>query len=159
MLELLDHCRGCARLELAPGAVLLREGERSGRLFVLAEGCLEVFRGEVEIALVDEPGAVFGEMAALLDGPHTSSVRAVTAAVVHVVEHPEGYFAANPHLVLPIARLLARRLRNVTGYLVDLKRQYRDRADHLGMVDEVLESLAHEQGRGFIPASELPAEP
>jgi CRP/FNR family transcriptional regulator, cyclic AMP receptor protein len=42
---------------------------------------------------------------------------------------------------------------------VDLKRQYQDREDHLGMVDEVLESLTHEQGRGFIPASELPDEP
>ena len=60
---------------------------------------------------------------------------------------------------LPIARLLARRLQNVTSYLVDLKRQYRDREDHLGMVDEVLDSLAHEQGTGFIPASELPVEP
>ena len=50
--ELLDHCRGCVRLELAPGAVLLGEGERTGRLFVLAEGCLEVFRGDVR----DRPG-------------------------------------------------------------------------------------------------------
>jgi CRP-like cAMP-binding protein len=157
--ELLEHCRDYPRQELAPGAVLLREGERSGRLFVLAEGCLEVFRGEVEVALIDEPGAVFGEMAALLDVPHTSSVRAVTAASVHVVESPEVYLAANPQLVLPIARLLARRLQNVTGYLVDLKRQYQDRADHLGMVDEVLEALAHEQGPSFIPAAELPAEP
>ena len=159
MQELLDHCRGCPRLELAPGTVLLREGERSGRLFVLAAGCLEVFRGDVEIALVDDPGAVFGEMAALLDIPHTTSVRAVTAAVVHVVDDPAGYLARNPELALPIARLLARRLQNVTSYLVDLKRQFRGRDDHLGMVDEVLESLAHEQGGSFIPAADLPAEP
>ena len=159
MQQLLDQCRGSPRLELGPGTVLLREGERSGRLFVLAEGCLEVYRGEVEIVRIDDPGAVFGEMAALLDIPHTTSVRAVTAAVVHVVDDPARYFATNPDLVLPIARLLARRLQNVTSYLVDLKRQYRDRDDHLGMVDEVLESLAHEQGQGFIPASELPVEP
>lgn len=159
MQELLDHCHSCPRLELAPGQVLMREGERTGRLFVLAQGSLQVFRGEVEIALVDEPGAVFGEMAALLDIPHTSGVRAVSAATVHVLEDAAGQLATHPELVLPIARLLARRLRNVTSYLVDLKRQYGDRADHLGMVDEVLESLAHEQGRGFIPASELPPEP
>jgi CRP-like cAMP-binding protein len=137
----------------------MHEGERTGRLFVLAQGTLQVFRGEVEIALVDEPGAVFGEMAALLDSPHTSGVRAASPATVHVLEDPAGQFATHPELVLPIARLLARRLRNVTSYLVDLKRQYGDRADHLGMVDEVLESLAHEQGRGFIPAADLPAEP
>ncbi len=159
MQELLEFCRGDAGVELAPGSVLLREGERSGRLFVLASGCLEVFRGEVQIALVDDPGAVFGEMSALLDIPHTTSVRAVTEAVVHVVDDPVAWLARNPGLALPIARLLARRLQNVTSYLVDLKRQFGDRSDHLGMVEEVLESLSHEQGRGFIPASELPAEP
>lgn len=159
MQELLDHCRGCERRELAPGTVLLHEGERSGRLFVLATGCLEVFRGEVEIALVDDPGAVFGEMSALLDIPHTTSVRAVTAVVVQVVENPADYLAANPSLALPIARLLARRLQSVTSYLVDLKRQFGDRDDHLGMVEEVLESLTHEQGRSFIPAKDLPVEP
>ena len=159
MQELLDHCRDFPRVDLAPGTVLLREGERSGRLFVLARGCLEVHRGDVEVARIEDPGAVFGEMSALLDVPHTTSVRAVTDASVHVVEDPAGHLAAHPELVLPIARLLARRLQNVTSYLVDLKRQYRDRDDHLGMVDEVLESLANEQGRSFIPAAELPAEP
>jgi CRP/FNR family transcriptional regulator, cyclic AMP receptor protein len=159
MRELLDHCRYWPRLELAPGAVLLREGERSGRVFVLAQGCMMVHRGEVEIVLIDDPGAVFGEMSALLDVPHTTSVSATTPAVVHVVDNPTGYFGKNPELLLPIARLLARRLQNLTSYLVDLKRQYQDREDHLGMVDEVLESLTHEQGRGFIPASELPDEP
>jgi CRP/FNR family transcriptional regulator, cyclic AMP receptor protein len=157
MQEFLDHCRGCARRELAPGELLLREGERSGRLFVLAEGCLEVFRGEVEIARVDDPGAVFGEMSVLLDIPHTTGVRAATAATVHVVDDPAGYLARNPELALPIAKLLARRLQNVTGYLVDLKRQFGDRGDHLGMVEEVLESLTHEQGRSFIPSEDLPS--
>jgi CRP-like cAMP-binding protein len=156
MLALLDRCRAFPTVALAPGEVLLREGERTGRLFVLGEGCLEVFRGDVQVALVDEPGAVFGEMATLLDIPHTTSVRAVTAARVHVIADAAAYLAANADLVLPIARLLAQRLRSVTTYLVDVKRQYRDREDHLGMVDEVLEALANDQGGHFIPESELP---
>jgi CRP-like cAMP-binding protein len=159
MQAFLDHCRGWPRQELAPGAVLLHEGERSGRLFVLLEGCLEVFRGEAEIAVVDDAGAVFGEMSALLDLPHTASVRALTPSTVHVIDGAAGYLAGHPDLALPLAQLLARRLQNVTSYLVDLKNQYRDRQDHLGMVDEVLESLANDQGSSFIPASELPREP
>jgi CRP-like cAMP-binding protein len=159
MEELLDRVRGFPVLALTPGEVMLHEGERTGRLFVLAHGRLEVFRGEVQVALVDDAGAVFREMAALLGSPHTTSVRAITPAQVHVVADAEAYFAANADVVLPIARLLARRLRNVTDYLVDVKRQYGDREDHLGMVDEVLEALAHEQGSSFIPKAELPREP
>ncbi len=159
MQELLEHCRDCPRRRLAPGEVLLHEGERSGRLFVLIKGLVEVRRGDVEIALVDEPGAIFGEMAVLLDRPHTASVRAQGAAEVHVVEDAEAFLAARPGLTLPVARLLARRLDNLSSYLVDLKRQFQDREDHLGIVDEVLEALSHEQGEAFLPVDELPPEP
>ena len=159
MQELLEHCRYWPRLELAPGDFLLREGERSGHLFVLAQGCVKVHRGEVEIVLIEDARRGLRRDVGLLDVPHTTSVSAVTPATVHVVDNPTAYFATNPNLLLPIARLLARRLQNLTSYLVDLKLQYSGREDHLGMVDEVLESLTHEQGRGFIPASELPDEP
>src|SRR5262245_708705 len=106
MQEFLDHCQGCSRRELASGEVLLRDGERTGCMFVLIEGCLEVFRGEVEIATVDEPGSVFGEMATLLDIPHTTSVRALGPASVFVIENAAEFLTANPPLSLPIARLL-----------------------------------------------------
>ena len=42
----------------------------------------------------------------------------------------------------------------ITGYLVDLRRQYADRTDHLGLVHTVLESLGHHQGRAVEPGSE-----
>ena len=159
MPSLLDHCRRLVERQIAPGAVLLREGERSGRLFVLAEGTLEVYRGEVQVALVSEPGAIFGEMAVLLEQPHTASVRAVTEARVHVVEDASQFLNANPDVLLPIATLLARRLQSATTYLVNLKHQFQDRTDHLGMVDEVLESLTHQQDENFPPAAALPEEP
>ncbi len=159
VLEMLESCRDCPRRQLEPGEVLLREGERSGQLFVLVEGTIEVHRGEVGIALIDEPGAVFGEMAVLLDRPHTASVRAHGAACVHVVDDAATFLAGHPGLSLPVAKLLARRLDNLTTYLVDLKRQFHDCGDHLGMVDEVLEALSHEQSEAFLPADELPPEP
>jgi CRP-like cAMP-binding protein len=159
MREFLKHCLDCPKRTLAAGEVLIGEHGRSGQLFVLAEGMLEVYRDDVEIALIDEPGALFGEMAVLLDRQHTASVRAAGEAVVYVIEDAEAFLADRPALAMPIARLLARRLQNVTSYLVDLKRQFADRSDHLGMVDEVLESLSHEQGEGFLPVDELPPEP
>ncbi len=116
--SLLDHCRGCPERQLEAGEVLLHEGERSGRIFVLAQGTLEVYRGDVDFATVSEPGAVFGEMSVLLDMAHTASVRATTPARVHVIEQAPAFLAAHPEALLPIATLLARRLRNATTYLV-----------------------------------------
>lgn len=159
MRSILDHCRDIEPRALAPGELLITEGEQSGRLFVLAEGALEVFRGDVEITLITEPGAIFGEMSILLDAPHTASVRALGAAQVHVIDDAAAFFRANPVIMLPIATLLARRLRNATDYLVNLKQQFQDQQNHLGMVDEVLESLAHQQDEGFAPVEDLPPEP
>ena len=157
--SLLDHCRGCPQHEVAPGAVLIEEGERSGRLFILAAGMLEVYRGEVAFATATEPGAVFGEMSVLLDLPHTASVRALSPTKVYVIDQAADFFAAHPDAALPIATLLARRLQHATTYLVDLKHQFQGYQDHFGMIDEVLESLTHQQDESFPPADELPPDP
>jgi len=159
MQSILDYCRELAEVEFASGDVLLREGERSGKLYVLADGTIEVFRGDVEIAQVTEPGAVFGEMSALLDLPHTASVRAATPVRLYVIENATEFLSKNPEVALPIATLLARRLQNANDYLVNLKLQFQDRKDHFGMVDEVLESLIHQQDGDFVPADDLPREP
>jgi hypothetical protein len=42
----------------------------------------------------------------------------------------------------------------MTSYLADLKAQFHDRSDHLGMVDEVLASLMHHQDDEVIPGSD-----
>jgi CRP-like cAMP-binding protein len=159
MANLLELCDDFADREVAAGEVVLVEGEKTGRLYVLSAGVMEVFRGDVTIAFVDEPGSVFGEMSLLLDVPHTASVRATTPAKLRIIDAALGYLASHPALLLPIAQMLARRVQNSTTYLVDLKRQFQDRSDHLAMVDEVLESLVHQQDQQFTPDDDLPAEP
>lgn len=159
MADMLTLTEGFPEIDLAAGEVIIEEKGTSDRLYVLAEGVLEVFRGDVGVAFVTEPGAIFGEMALLLDIPHTASVRAATPAKVRVIEKAMDYLSAHPAAMVPIARLLARRLQRSTTYLVDLKRQFQSHRDHFGMVDEVLESLHHQQDRSFTPGGDLPAEP
>ncbi len=159
MREVLEICRGLPETAVEPGGIILTENERTGRLYVLAEGTLEVFRGDVSIAFVTEPGAVFGEMSFLLDLPHTASVRAVGPSKIFVIDDALDYFRQNPVLMIPIAQLLARRLQSCNTYLVDLKHQFQDRSDHFGMVDQVLESLMNRQNEDFTPGGDLPAEP
>ena len=65
------------------------------------------------------------------------------------------FLKEHPDVHLHLSTLLAKRLNSVTSYLVDLKSQFEDHDDHLGMVDEVLESLLHHQPEG----GEGPAKP
>jgi CRP/FNR family transcriptional regulator, cyclic AMP receptor protein len=159
MGSILDHCAGAPRQELVPGTVLLSEGETSGRLYVLAEGAVEVLRGDTQVAVVDEPGSVFGEMSVLLKRPHTATVRAATPITVFVFDDAERFLKSNPEIAFLIGRLLAERLNAATTYLVDLKRQFEGHGDHLGMVGEVLETLIHQQHEDFSFGPEREADP
>ena len=56
--------------------------------------------------------------------------------------------------VLTLTLNRPQRLNAMTSYLADLKAQFHDRSDHLGMVDEVLESLMHHQDDEVLPGSD-----
>ncbi len=158
MAAMLELCRDFPVTNLTAGQTILSEGDSSGKLFVLADGALEVHRDNVSIAFATEPGAIFGEMSVLLGIPHTASVRAASDAKVHVIDDARWELGQNHDLMVPIAKLLARRLQSATSYLVDIKRQFEDHKDHFSMVDEVLESLSHQQDEAFTPADELPPD-
>jgi CRP/FNR family transcriptional regulator, cyclic AMP receptor protein len=159
MGSILDMCREAPRHELAAGTVLLPEGETSGHLYVLTSGAVEVLRGETQVAVIEEPGAVFGEMSVLLNRPHTATVRALTPITVHGFDDAESFLRSNPEIAFHVGRLLAGRLNAATTYLADLKQQFEGQSNHLGMVGEVLDVLIHQQDEDFSLGPEGGADP
>jgi len=158
--SILERCRALALTarSLAAGTVLLAEGETSGLLYVLIDGELEIMKGAFQINTVTDPGAIFGEISLLLGKPHMATVRAVSDCRVHVVEGGADFLKSNPEIAFELSTLLAQRLHGLTTYLVDLKRQYEHHDDHLGMVDDVLETLSHQQRHAFTPGSDRDPE-
>ena len=69
------------------GETVLADGSRTDQLLILRKGNVAVLKDGIEIARVTEPGAVFGEISALLDCPHTAEVRALAPSEFHVA-HP-----------------------------------------------------------------------
>ena len=145
MREVIPHCKGLPEKTFAAGEVVLKEGLKTGLMYILSSGSVEVVKGDFQINVVSEPGSFFGEMSILLNQSHMATVRALEPARFYVVNDPRAFVESHPDIILALAKLLAKRLHTVTSYLVDLKRQFEDNEDHLGMVDEVLESLIHHQ--------------
>lgn len=159
MLTILPLCSGLPVRTVPAGETILREGDRSGALYVLIEGSVEVLKADVQVNLVSDPGAVFGEMSVLLEAPHMATVKTTAASRFHVSEDAAAFLRSDPALSLAVSKLLARRLNAVITYLADLKRQFEGQDDHLGMVDEVLETLVHHQGEEPSPGSDRDPDP
>jgi len=141
----LEAFQGMPERSFEAGKVLVSEGHRTGVLYILKEGAVEVLKGRMSINEIRSAGSVFGEISILLDRPHMASIKVLEPSIFFVAENPKEFLLANPEVSLNVARLLAMRLNHVTNYLVDLKRQFSSEESHLGMVDEVLEELLHHQ--------------
>ena len=70
------------RREVAPGTVLVREGEPGDRFYVLFSGMLAVSQQGYGGRNVLRPGDYFGEVALAMGMPRTATVSAITPAVV-----------------------------------------------------------------------------
>lgn len=147
MTSILDLCVAVPIRSFAPGSVLLAEGKKSGLLYVLVEGQVEILKRDFQINTVSDPGAIFGEISVLLDIPHMATVRAITPCRAHVVDHAEEFLRSQNGLALDLSKLLAQRLVGITSYLAEIKNQYEEQKDHLEMVNLIVETLAHEQRR------------
>jgi len=145
MSSIIESCQGLPVRQFAAGKTVLEEGQKLGLIYILAEGSVEILKGGVQLNRISTPGAVFGEMSVLLDQPHMATVRTLTDARFYEAANGKSFLKANPEINLHVSTLLAERLNAMSKYLVDLKNQFEDREDHLGIVDEVLESLSHRQ--------------
>ena len=153
MTELLDLCGNLPLESLPAGAVLIDEGSWPVRMLVLVSGTVTVERDGVPIAWVDSPGAVFGEMSAVLGRPATATLRADSAVQVRVVDHPVPFLMEQPEAALAVLRMTASRLDGLTQYLADVKQQLAGHEGHLGMVEGILDTLVHHQGAPARPGS------
>src|ERR1700758_2188474 len=105
----------------AAAETVFAEGTKTGRLLILKSGAVAIVKSGTEIATVAEPGAVFGDLSALLDQPHTADVRTLEASEFHVAD--AAHLLQDPAALLYVTMILARRLDAANQGLLELKGQ------------------------------------
>ena len=149
MLDILQLTANAPDLAIADGEVIVHEGERTGALYILVDGELEVRRRGRTVVRMSEAGTIVGELGLLLDTVASADVVAVGPCVVRRMDDASRTFAENPEFARHLATMLAQRLWQISTYLTDLQVQYADRDDTLGLVPSVLRDLL---GGGRAPA-------
>jgi CRP-like cAMP-binding protein len=114
--------RRIATLPLAtyqPGEIVFAAGTKTGRLLILKKGAVTIQKKGEVLAEVTEPGAVFGELSALLNQPHTADVQTLKTSEFRVARAE--LLEDDPVMLLYVAAILAQRLNLANDALIDLK--------------------------------------
>jgi CRP-like cAMP-binding protein len=97
-------------LEYKAGDVVMEQGEVARGLYILVSGTLEVFFNGVKVAEINQKGSFVGEIASLLGGRRTATVRASTPVKMMYVKRVTEYLEENSKAALMIAQALAARI-------------------------------------------------
>jgi len=134
------------------GDIVFAEGTKTGRLLILKSGAVSIMKDNIEFAQVSEPGAVFGELSALLDAPHSADVIALEESEFHAAD--AGALLQDPVALSYITVVLARRIDAANQALLQLKVMV-ESGEPAGLIDSTLdkiEGLLGAVGSGFIRA-------
>lgn len=116
-------------------------------MFFLKSGSVEILKNDSVINTVVAPGAVIGELSALLGRPHLASVRASTDCVLHVTDQPREFLDQTPEIGIKLGRALAARLYSVTNQLAEIESQSKSDQFTLRMLSPVMKSLYHQHSQ------------
>jgi CRP/FNR family cyclic AMP-dependent transcriptional regulator len=120
---LIDLCAGLPVRHFEKGETILTENQKDPRVFVLRKGVVEISKRGTLINRLSSPGSMLGEVATLLDQPRGASVVAVEPVEAYEIADGARHLAENPEMMARAARLLARRLRNLTEEVVEIREQ------------------------------------
>ncbi|HEX4408579.1 MAG TPA: cyclic nucleotide-binding domain-containing protein [Xanthobacteraceae bacterium] len=126
------------------GHTIFAEGTKTGKLLILKSGAVAVSKHGIEIARVADPGAIFGELSALLDQPHGADVRTLEPSELHVTD--AAHLLADPAALLYVTMILARRLDAANHGLHALKSQL-EAGEPAGLVEQTIDRI-----EGFLSA-------
>ena len=129
--DLDDILNSCSIIECEPGDTVLKEGKAAHRLFILLTGELDVVKNGEHLTTIRDPGALFGELAALSDEHRSASVVAKAPTYCLAIDHKfledirpkeqnPAFYAA---LYGFIAKVTAERLKRTSAEVARLERE------------------------------------
>ena len=155
-----ERLAGLPVTQFRAGENVLTAGSTTGKLLMLRSGSVEVVKDGEQIAKVSTPGAVFGELAVLLDQPHTADVRALEQSEFHIADAPT-VLASDATVTLYVAAILARRLDSANRALIEVRHQLQggESRRKIGKTVERLQGLLGSGGDPSLVYSGYPYDP
>mgnify|MGYP002725862295 CR=1 FL=1 len=114
---------GLSEIEFDPGTVLLEEGVKCSNVYVLVSGKVSIKSKGHEIAKVDDPGTILGEISVLMGTEPVATVVTIEPSAFYVIEDFLKFIHKHADACISVAQILACRLVNMNNHLVFVKEQ------------------------------------
>jgi len=108
------------------GEDLITQGSKTGMVYLLQYGKVEVLHNGQQLCTVSDPGAIFGELAVILKSNHQATVRAVSETTFLVVSDFEALAAKYPQVSWAVTQLLAKRLISTNEILTMARKRFEE---------------------------------
>ncbi len=108
------------------GAYVCQQGDAGDELYILKQGRLQVLINDYPIRVIENTGAIIGEMALLLERHRTASLKALDDSYLAVIKKDEleKTLAAQPRFLKIIAANLSRRILHHCLTINDLNQSF-----------------------------------
>ena len=123
MDSLILEIDGLPEEKFARGTIVLKEGIRGTKVYILKDGTVSVHTAGSQICRVNTTGTIFGEISTLLEAEHSATVIAETDTTFQVIEDLPKLLDENPRIGITIARILALRVINMNLLYAELKHE------------------------------------
>ncbi|MFN7137856.1 MAG: cyclic nucleotide-binding domain-containing protein [Limisphaerales bacterium] len=120
-MKILECCKRFPKHAFDKDEIVLKEGSKTGLMYVLVDGSVEITRQGLLLNKISDQGSIFGEVSALLSSPHMATVKALESSRFYVIEDAPAFIRANPEVGLIVATVLAQRLSSVTSHLSSVR--------------------------------------
>jgi len=120
MAKILELSSSLPTRSVASGETFLTEGDKDGEILILKSGTVEIQKSNKVVTAINTPGAIFGEVALLLDQGHTANAIALNDCEFYVMDDTDDLLNSHPELYREISKTLASRLKRVSEKVAEL---------------------------------------
>ena len=110
---------GMPEIEIASGETIIDEGKPGGKVMVLIEGTVEVFKSGEKVAEIDKPGNLLGETAMILGQNYGATVKTKDDCKFFEINNIYAFLRDNPDEALEVMKILCRRIESLNKQLTE----------------------------------------
>ena len=147
MREILSFCSSEKSTTIPDHTSIIEEGTKTGAIFILIEGRIDIIKNGASVAILSEPGTIIGEISLLQDCPHTATCRSLGEVKMYSIMNGKEFLLKNLNIFWLISQDLANKLQLTTSCLASFSSDVQNYSKfelnrQLNFVDEVIGSVS-----------------